>query len=108
MTPLPDSALTAPPAPTSAEIRRWRRYLANERAEAAVYRDLVARRTGEEREILLGLAAAVARHKYHWRTLLGPYVGHPKRESLRSRFLGFMARHFGSVFVLARDCPDFR
>ena len=69
MTPLPDSALTAPPAPTSAEIRRWRRYLANERAEAAVYRDLVARRTGEEREILLGLAAA----GLGWRT--GKLVG---------------------------------
>ena len=27
------------------DVRRWRRYLANERAEAAVYRDLASRRT---------------------------------------------------------------
>ncbi|MGQ1797403.1 VIT1/CCC1 transporter family protein [Kocuria oceani] len=101
MTPLPDFAPATPATPSSAEIRRWRRYLADERSEAAVYRDLAARRAGEEREILLGLAEAEARHEDHWRTLLGPHVGHPRRGSLRSRFLGFMARHFGSVFVLA-------
>ncbi|MEF3121175.1 VIT1/CCC1 family protein [Kocuria flava] len=103
MTPSSDSPATAPVThePTPAEIRRWRRYLADERAEAAVYRDLAARRTGEEREILLGLAEAETRHENHWRTLLGPHVGHPRRGSLRSRLLGFLARHFGSVFVLA-------
>lgn len=91
----------ASPEPSPAEIRRWRRYLADERSEAAVYRDLAARRTGEEREILLGLAAAEARHEDHWATLLGPHAGHPRRGSARSRLLGFLARHFGSVFVLA-------
>ncbi|MFI7581101.1 VIT1/CCC1 transporter family protein [Kocuria kalidii] len=91
----------AAPSPTAAEVRRWRRYLADERAEAAVYRDLAARRTGEEREILLGLAEAEARHEQHWIALLGHHVGHPRRGSLRSRLLGFLARHFGSVFVLA-------
>ena len=30
---------------TPTEIRRWRQYLADERAEAAVYRDLAGRRT---------------------------------------------------------------
>ena len=99
MTALSDTP--APHAPTPAEVRRWRRYLADERAEAAVYRDLAARRTGEEREILLGLAEAEARHEQHWITLLGHQVGHPRRGSLRSRLLGFLARHFGSVFVLA-------
>ena len=99
MTPPPDP--TAAPDPSPAEIRRWRRYLADERAEAAVYRDLAARRSGEEREILLGLADAESRHEQHWQVLLGHHVGHPRRGSLRSRFLGFMARHFGSVFVLA-------
>ncbi|GGG58435.1 hypothetical protein GCM10011374_21580 [Kocuria dechangensis] len=89
------------PAPTPAEIRRWRRYLADERSEAAVYRDLAARRSGEERAILLGLAEAESRHEQHWLALLGHHVGHPQRGTLRSRFLGFMARHFGSVFVLA-------
>lgn len=29
------------PTPTTTQVRRWRQYLANERAQAAVYRDLV-------------------------------------------------------------------
>ena len=55
------------PAPSSADLRRWRRFLADELAEAAVYRDLARRRTGEEREILLALAEAEGRHAAHWR-----------------------------------------
>lgn len=88
-------------APTPAQVRRWRRRLADERAEAAVYRDLATRRTGEEREILLGLAEAEARHAAHWEQLLGDAVGRPRRGSLRSRALALLARRFGSVFVLA-------
>ncbi|MGO4102990.1 VIT1/CCC1 transporter family protein [Leifsonia sp. YAF41] len=87
--------------PSSAEIRRWRRYLADEQAEAAVYRDLAGRRTGEERDILLALAEAEGRHEQHWRTLLGDNVGAPRKGAVRTRFLGFLARRFGSVFVLA-------
>ena len=86
---------------TAADIRRWRQYLADERAEAAVYRDLASRRTGEEREILLALAEAEARHEAHWRDLLGDQAGPPKRGAMRTRFLGLLARRFGSVFVLA-------
>ena len=89
------------PTPSAADLRRWRQHLADERAEAAVYRDLAGRRTGEEREILLALAAAEARHEQHWLTLLGDDVGKPRRGDIRSRILGFRARHFGSVFVLA-------
>jgi VIT1/CCC1 family predicted Fe2+/Mn2+ transporter len=89
------------PAPTLAEVRRWRQYLADERAEAAVYRDLASRRTGEEREILLGLAEAEGRHEMHWLILLGDHVGRPRRGDIRTRFLGLLARRFGSVFVLA-------
>ena len=89
------------PTPSAADLRRWRQHLADERAEAAVYRDLAGRRTGEEREILLALAAAEARHEQHWLTLLGDDVGKPRRGDVRSRILGFLARHFGSVFVLA-------
>ncbi|QDB78015.1 rubrerythrin family protein [Georgenia sp. 311] len=89
------------PAPTRAQIRRWRRYLADERAEAAVYRDLASRRTGEERAILLELAEAEGRHEEHWRTLLGEHVGYPRRGALRTRVLGWLARRFGGVFVLA-------
>jgi len=81
--------------------RRWRKYLADERAEAAVYRDLASRRTGEEREILLALADAEARHEAHWLTLLGDDAGHPLRGDIRTRMLGWLARRFGSVFVLA-------
>jgi VIT1/CCC1 family predicted Fe2+/Mn2+ transporter len=86
---------------TDAELRRWRQHLADEIAEAAVYRDLAGRRTGEEREILLALAEAEGRHAAHWQELLGDQVGTPRRGDIRTRFLGFLARTFGSVFVLA-------
>jgi VIT1/CCC1 family predicted Fe2+/Mn2+ transporter len=86
---------------TSADLRRWRQYLADEFAEAAVYRDLAGRRTGEEREILLALAEAEGRHAAHWQELLGDQAGTPRRGDIRTRFLGFLARTFGSVFVLA-------
>ncbi|TFD91964.1 rubrerythrin family protein [Cryobacterium lactosi] len=87
--------------PPEADIRRWRRYLADEQAEAAVYRDLAGRRSGEEREILLALADAEGRHEAHWRALLGDRVGAPRKGALRTRVLGLLARRFGSVFVLA-------
>jgi len=89
------------PTPTTTQIRRWRQYLANERAEAAIYRDLAGRRVGDEREILFGLAEAEARHEAHWLELLGDQVGKPHRGDIRTRLLGMLARRFGSVFVLA-------
>ncbi|MDQ4033280.1 MAG: VIT1/CCC1 transporter family protein [Actinomycetota bacterium] len=85
----------------SAAVRRWRRRLADEREEAKVYRDLAARRCGEEREILLGLAEAEERHAAHWQRLLGDEAGPIRRGDLRMRLLAFLARRFGSVFVLA-------
>ncbi|MFP3578806.1 VIT1/CCC1 transporter family protein [Arthrobacter sp. fls2-241-R2A-200] len=96
--PAPDAA---PKPPTAADLRRWRQYLADERAEAAVYRQLAQRREGEERQILLALAEAEGRHEAHWLKLLGEHAGMPKAASNHSRLLGFLARHFGSVFVLA-------
>lgn len=90
-----------PIAATTSDLRRWRQYLADEKAEAAVYRDLANRRGGEEREILLALADAEGRHEQHWFDLLGDQVGKPRRGDLRTRSLGFLARRFGSVFVLA-------
>ena len=87
--------------PTSRQIRRWRHNLADERAEAAVYRDLASRRSGEEREILLALAEAEGRHEAHWVELLGPQAGRPLRGHWRTRGLGMLARRFGGVFVLA-------
>ncbi|MEE6281614.1 VIT1/CCC1 transporter family protein [Georgenia sp. MJ170] len=95
----PDHGGTA--RPTGAQVRRWRRYLADERAEGAVYRDLANRRDGEEREILLALAEAEGRHETHWRELLGDHVGYPRKGAVRTRLLGWLARRFGGVFVLA-------
>ena len=88
-------------APTAAEIKRWRRYLADERAEASVYGELASRRTGEERAILRGLVEAERRHEAHWIKLLGEHADVPTRTALRTRLLAFFARRFGSVFVLA-------
>ncbi len=97
----PAAGPPARPHPTARQVRRWRRYLADERAEAATYRDLASRRTGEERDILLALAEAERRHEAHWIELLGDRVGKPLRGAWRSRALGFLARRFGSVFTLA-------
>lgn len=99
-------AVTAQPStparePSNSDLRRWRQYLADEKAEAAVYRDLAARRTGEERSILLALAEAEGRHEEHWAQLLGDNIGTPRRGDARTRLLGMLARRFGSVFVLA-------
>jgi len=87
--------------PSRSQIRRWRRYLADERAEGAVYSYLARRKTGEEREILLALAEAEARHEAHWSHLLGEHADAPARPELRTRVLGSLARRFGSVFILA-------
>ncbi|MFF2298538.1 VIT1/CCC1 transporter family protein [Arthrobacter sp. NPDC058127] len=97
----PSQDEAAPKTPPSSDIKRWRQYLADERAEAAVYRQLAQRRDGEEREILLALADAEGRHEAHWLKLLGEHAGMPKAASVRSQMLGFLARNFGSVFVLA-------
>nr|WP_236630141.1 VIT1/CCC1 family protein [Corynebacterium atypicum] len=87
--------------PSPRQIRRWRRYLANERAEAAVYHELAHRKEGTEREILLKLADSESRHEAYWRDKLGEYVGMPRQPDLATRFRGFLAKNFGSVFVLA-------
>ena len=87
--------------PSDAQIRRWRRYLADEESEARIYRYLAQRTEGEEREILMQVAEAEKRHQQHWRDMLGEHVGKPVRPSLSSAFLHFMAKHFGSVFILA-------
>ncbi len=83
------------------DLRRWRGYLADERAEARVYRELARHRNGEEREVLLALADAEGRHAAHWEELLGDDAQEPGRPSLRFRMLAWLARRFGTVFVLA-------
>lgn len=92
---------TAPTGPTSRDRRRWAQYLVDERSEARVYRELAARRSGEDREILLALAEAEGRHEAHWLELLGDEPARLPRPSTGSVVLGWMARRFGSIFVLA-------
>lgn len=82
-------------------VRRWRRHLVDEELEASTYRHLAARRDGEEREILLALAAAERRHAEHWLQLLGDHGPGRVRASMGSLVLAQLARRFGSVFVLA-------
>lgn len=67
------------PMPTRDQVRRWRRYLADEIAEAEVYRVIAERKVGPERDILLGLATAEKRHEDHWRALLGEHAQNPPR-----------------------------
>lgn len=90
-----------PHEPDRRTIRRWQRYLANERLEERVYRDLAERRSGEDREILLALATAESRHQEHWIDLLGEHAEKKRAPDLITLSLAFLGRLFGSVFVLA-------
>ncbi|WP_237208676.1 VIT1/CCC1 transporter family protein [Rothia nasimurium] len=89
------------PQPSRAQIRRWRRYLAEEISEARIYAALAERAEGKEAEILREVAAAELRHQNHWRTLLGEHASPEPRPALSARFLELLAKNFGSVFVLA-------
>ncbi|MDO5726358.1 MAG: VIT1/CCC1 family protein [Bowdeniella nasicola] len=93
-----DSTCATPPS--AKQRARWQKLLAEERAEGRIYRQLAAKAAGEEREILNGLADAEARHAAHWEALLGEHV-RPTRTPLRVAILGFFARIFGFLFVLA-------
>lgn len=96
-----DGAPLGPAQPTQRQIRRWRRHLADEISEARLYADLAQRKKGEERQILLELAAAEHRHEQHWRGMLGDQAEKLPSPSLHRVMLGWMARIFGSVFILA-------
>ena len=84
-----------------AQIRRWRRYLAEERMEAHTYRALAERRTGEERQVLLGLAEAEGRHEEYWLSLLGEHALPAPHPPLRTRISSALAYMFGTIFILA-------
>lgn len=101
MSPAHTATPAARPEPTREQVRRWRRYLADEIAEGQIYRDIAARKDGVERDILLGLAEAERRHEQHWRILLGEHAENPPRPSVHRILLRWLARIFGSVFVLA-------
>ncbi|OKL48496.1 rubrerythrin family protein [Boudabousia liubingyangii] len=88
-------------SPTPEQIRRWRRYLAEERHEADTYRALARTRDGEEREILNRLVEAEGRHEAYWLNLLGEHALPAPKVPWRSRLLSAFALTFGSIFVLA-------
>lgn len=89
-------------APSEEQLERWRRYLANERSEAAVYKTLAARQKNpEDREILSKIAEAESRHQRYWLDKLGDQLGAPRKADFNTRLLGFLAKVFGSVFTLA-------
>lgn len=92
------SAVTSP---SPAQIKRWRRYLADEESEARIYRYLARRAEGTDREILLQVAEAEKRHQQHWRDMLGEHADVHVRSSMQSLLLQFLAKNFGSVFILA-------
>lgn len=91
---------------SGATAARYRRRLAAERDEAAVYRALALRREGEEREILLALAGAEERHAEHWAALLAAGGGPTDdaaarhRPGPRARLLAWLARRVGTMLVL--------
>ena len=87
--------------PSPAQIKRWRRYLADEESEARIYRYLARRAEGTDREILLQVAEAEKRHQQHWRDMLGEHADVHVRPSMQSLLLQFLAKNFGSVFILA-------
>ena len=89
------------PAVSRKQVRRWRKYLAEERLEADTYRYLARRRSGDEREVLQELSIAEERHEQYWLNLLGEDALPTPRASLRSRLLNFFTRIFGTIFMLA-------
>lgn len=90
-----------PAAPSPQQIRRWRKYLADEIAEARLYEKLARRKRGVERQVLLGLAEAEKRHERHWRRLLGTHAENLPSPSTHRVVMGWMAQVFSTVFVLA-------
>ncbi|MDO4898504.1 MAG: VIT1/CCC1 transporter family protein [Rothia sp. (in: high G+C Gram-positive bacteria)] len=91
----------AVPPPSAQDIKRWRRYLAEEISEAKVYSQLAERADGKEADILREVAEAELRHQDHWRTLLGEHAYPEPKPAVSARMLQFLAKHFGTVFVLA-------
>ena len=92
---------TARSSPLPAQIKRWRRYLADEESEARIYRYLARRAEGTDREILLQVAEAEKRHQQHWRDMLGEHANVHVRPSTAVSGAAVLGENFGSVFILA-------
>ena len=87
--------------PSEEQIKRWRKYLADEQMERQTYLNLAQRRTGEEAAILQALADAETRHIEHWTSLLGEHAHPAPKPTLYPRVLARFAATFGSIFILA-------
>ncbi|MST50629.1 VIT1/CCC1 transporter family protein [Mobiluncus porci] len=87
--------------PTPEQIKRWRHYLAEERAEARIYRELAKRRSGLDRDILLQIAKAEGRHEQYWLDRLGEHAEPTPKSAWHVRILQNLAIKIGSIFVLA-------
>ncbi|GGL14468.1 hypothetical protein Sme01_06740 [Sphaerisporangium melleum] len=82
---------------------RYRGALDSERQSAALYRGLAAGAEGERQEIFLQLAAVEERHAAHWAgklAALGERVPDPRRPSVRTRLLSWLARRYSVDAVL--------
>lgn len=79
------------PEPTPEQIKRWRRYLAEERDEAKIYRAIAKKRQGINREILLELADAEKRHEDYWLAQLGTHAEPAPRSPWYIRLLQGLA-----------------
>ena len=93
---------TAPNAPTPRELRRWRRYLAEERAEAATYRALAV----PTRPARSGRSCSASPRPRAGTSSTGRICSAtasvvPPGSISSTLILIFLAKHFGSVFVLA-------
>ena len=97
----PGEKMSVEHEPTRAQIKRWRKHLAEERMEARTYRDLSERRTGEERAVLRQLEDAERRHEEYWLARLGEHALPAPRPPLRTRAAAVLAHLFGTIFILA-------
>ena len=97
----PGEKMSAEHEPTPAQIKRWRKHLAEERMEARTYRDLSERRTGEERAVLRQLEDAERRHEEYWLARLGEHALPAPKPPLRTRAAAVLAHLFGTIFILA-------
>ena len=97
----PGEKMPAEHEPTRAQIKRWRKHLAEERMEARTYRDLSERRTGEERAVLRQLEDAERRHEEYWLARLGEHALPAPKPPLRTRAAAVLAHLFGTIFILA-------
>lgn len=85
--------------PTPADVRRWRRHLADERATAAAMRVLAETvKTDDERAILLELADDESLHADHWADLLGRSATPAPGPRLRYRAVTELSKHGDGVW----------